>query len=419
MVGLAGAYSNGLLFASDADEAWAVSEHLVDVVPFAVYRWRRLSVGVDLPLRAEWNDQIGIADPRFNLWAGPLRFGVLAPWGTNEWPFTWDDYRLEAGYFMDNSRFMLDLSTSYGEAGAFARAGIGRRWGAWGLELVSARAWSELPVTTAEIRVTWRHGAVDAWAGSGIMPGVGSPRARVGGSFVYQAVPAAQEEDTAVLARVVDDAPQVGTDTAGGTGTESAVDSGHLEVTLEPSPSMPAPSAPVAAAPVEAAPAAPASAEVAPVAVPVAVPAPVETTATTAEPATPSADDLAKLADAAGGNAGLAAILALLAVAGSAGALKLYKGWSDNKKEIELAKINADAEARKGPDYSTTQPPPCSVKQMETEARMTALHGQVSELSGKLEKLAKKTDALPAGFDADDLEERIVKLEKAAKAKKG
>jgi hypothetical protein len=56
---------------------------------------------------------------------------------------------------------------------------------------------------------------------------------------------------------------------------------------------------------------------------------------------------------------------------------------------------------------------------METEARMTALHGQVSELSGKLDKLAKKADALPVGFDADELEERIVKLEKALKAKKG
>ncbi len=416
MVGLAGAYSNGLLFASDADEAWAISEHLVDVVPFGVYRWRRLALGVDLPVRAEWNDQIGLADPRFNLWAGPLRFGVITPWGTAEWPFTWDDYRLEAGYLMDNSRWRLDLSTSYGEAGAFARAGIGRRWGAWGIDLVGARAWSELPVTTAEVRVTWRHGAVDAWAGSGILPGVGSPRARVGASLTYSPEVDA-DEDTAVLARVVDDAPQGDTDTASGTGTESAVDSGHLEVTMEPSPSTPAPSAPVVPAPVEAAPIA-VPVDAAPVAEPTAVPAPVETTATTAEPATPSADDLAKLTDAAGGNAGLAAILALLAVAGSAGALKLYKGWSDNKKEVELAKIQADAEARKGPDYSTTQPPPCSVKQMETEARMTALHGQVSELSGKLDKLAKKADALPVGFDADELEERIVKLEKAIKAKK-
>jgi hypothetical protein len=417
MVGLAGAYSNGLLFASDADEAWAISEHLVDVVPFGVYRWRRLALGVDLPVRAEWNDQIGLADPRFNLWAGPLRFGVIAPWGTTEWPFTWDDYRLEAGYLMDNSRWRLDLSTSYGEAGAFARAGIGRRWGAWGIDLVGARAWSELPVTTAEVRVTWRHGAVDAWAGSGILPGVGSPRTRVGASLRYSPE-RDTDEDTAVLARVVDDAPQVDTDTASGTGTESAVDSGHLEVTMEPSPSTPAPSAPVVPAPVEAAPVA-VPIDAAPVAQPTSVPAPVETTATTAEPATPSADDLAKLTDAAGGNAGLAAILALLAVAGSAGALKLYKGWSDNKKEVELAKIQADAEARKGPDYSTTQPPPCSVKQMETEARMTALHGQVSDLSGKLEKLAKKADALPVGFDADELEERIVKLEKALKAKKG
>jgi len=189
-----------------------------------------------------------------------------------------------------------------------------------------------------------------------------------------------------------------------------AVDSDDSEVAMEPTPT---PNAAVPAPAVEAAPApAPVEAASAP------APAPVETTATTAEPATPSADDLAKLTEAAGGNAGLAALLAIVAVAGSAGALKLYKGWSDNKKEIELAKINADAEARKGPDYSTQQPPPCAVKAAETEARIAGLTSKVSDVEDRIAKLAKKADALPVGFDADELEERIVKLEKAAKAKK-
>lgn len=192
-----------------------------------------------------------------------------------------------------------------------------------------------------------------------------------------------------------------------GTPAPTEVHSRHREVTVDPVQPAPAPAV-----------AAPEPAPVAAAAVP-AAPAPVETTATTAEPAGPSADDLAKLTEAAGGNAGLAALLAIVAVAGSAGALKLYKGWSDNKKEVELARIQADAEARKGPDYSTQQPPPCAVKAAETEARLASLHKDVSELSARLDKVAKKADALPVGFDGDELEERIVKLEKAAKAKKG
>lgn len=194
-----------------------------------------------------------------------------------------------------------------------------------------------------------------------------------------------------------------------GTDAPHEVDSAAPEDEMEPT-------APTAPAP---APAAPEAAPVAPFAQPshVPAPAPVETTATTAEPAGPSADDLAKLTEAAGGNAGLAALLAIVAVAGSAGALKLYKSWSDNKKEVELAKIQADAEARKAPDYSTQQPPPCAVKAAETEARLAGFSKELSDLSAKLDKVAKKADALPVGFDGDELESRIVKLEKAAKAK--
>lgn len=192
-----------------------------------------------------------------------------------------------------------------------------------------------------------------------------------------------------------------------GTDAPHEVDSAAPEDEMEPT-------APTAPAP---APAAPEAAPVAPFAQPSPAPVPVETTATTAEPAGPSADDLAKLTEAAGGNAGLAALLAIVAVAGSAGALKLYKSWSDNRKEVELARIQADAEARKGPDYSTQQPPPCAVKAAETEARLSMIHKDVADLSARLDKVAKKADNLPVGFDGDELESRIVKLEKAAKAK--
>ena len=417
MVGVAGAYSNGLLYASDEDEAWAVSEHLVDVVPFGAYRWRRLTLGLDLPLRAEWDGQLGLADPRLSLWAGPVRFGFVAPWGTTGWPLTWDDYRAEAGLEHAGDRWLAGALLSYGRTGAYAKLHAGVRHKGYTVEAVAARSWTEIPVQSVEVRVGWSFDSVRAWLASGVLPGVGSPRARVGAAWSWTGRHD-DTEDTAVLRLVVDDAPTVdtATDTASGPDTAGAVDLAAAEDNMEPTATA-TPTAPAAA------PAAPAP-EVAPVAPfaqpsPVPAPAPVETTATTAEPAGPSADDLAKLTEAAGGNAGLAAILALLAVAGSAGALKLYKSWSDNKKEVELARIQADAEARKGPDYSTQQPPPCAVKAAETEARLAAVHKEVSELSAKLDKVAKKADALPVGFDGDELEERIVKLEKAAKAKKG
>lgn len=415
MVGLAGAYSNGLLYASDSDEAWAVSEHLVDVVPFGVYRWRRLQLGAELPARIEWDGHLGLADPRFSLWEGPVRVGMVAPWGTAGWPFTWDDYRGEVEVRHDGKRWLAGALLSYGETGPYARAHVGARVGAYSLQVVGSRSWTELPVSAVEVRLDWTWDSLSAWIASGVLPGVGSPRARVGASWLYSARHD-DTEDTAVLRLVVDDAPAVdtATDPASGPAPAGAVDLAPAEDHMEPT----ATATPTAPAAVPAAPA-PEVAPVAPFAQPSPVPAPVpvETTATTAEPAGPSADDLAKLTEAAGGNAGLAALLAIVAVAGSAGALKLYKSWSDNKKEVELARIQADAEARKGPDYSTQQPPPCAVKAAETEARLAGFSKELSDLSAKLDKVAKKADALPVGFDGDELESRIVKLEKAAKAK--
>lgn len=415
LVGVAGTYSNGLLFASDADEAWAVSEHLVDVVPFGVYRWRRLQLGAELPARIEWDGQLGLADPRFSLWAGPVRVGMVAPWGTAGWPFTWDDYRGEVEVRHDGERWLAGALASYGETGAYARVHGGAQVGAYSLQVVGSRSWTELPVSAIEIRLGWTLDSLSAWVASGVLPGVGSPRARVGASWLYSARHD-DTEDTAVLRLVVDDAPTVdtATDTASGPDTAGAVDLPAAEDSMEPTANA-TPTAPVTAPSALA----PEAAPVAPFAQPSPVPAPVavETTATTAEPAGPSADDLAKLTEAAGGNAGLAALLAIVAVAGSAGALKLYKSWSDNRKEVELAKIQADAEARKGPDYSTQQPPPCAVKAAETEARLAGFSKELSDLSAKLDKVSKKADALPVGFDGDELESRIVKLEKAAKAK--
>ena len=184
----------------------------------------------------------------------------------------------------------------------------------------------------------------------------------------------------------------------------------------------PAPVAPAAPAPVAAAPEAPAAPVAAPEApaVPVAAPvaaAPVAAQTVDPGPTAPTADEITKAMQSAGGG-GVGVIAALVVVAGSAGALKLWKTLSDNKKEVELERIKADAEARKGPDYSTQQPPPCSVKQMETEARLAAMQAKLDDMGAQLSKVEKKASSFSADFDSDELDEWKKKVEKDLKALK-
>jgi len=58
-------------------------------------------------------------------------------------------------------------------------------------------------------------------------------------------------------------------------------------------------------------------------------------------------------------------------------------------------------------------PPPCILKHGELDAKVAALEAQVEKVAAKA-----KAAGLPAGFDPDDIEERLEKLEKAATAKK-
>jgi len=134
-------------------------------------------------------------------------------------------------------------------------------------------------------------------------------------------------------------------------------------------------------------------------------------------PTAPTADEVTKAMQSAGGG-GVGVIAALVVVAGSAGALKLWKTLSDNKKEVELERIKADAEARKGPDYSTQQPPPCSAKQMETEARLASMQAKLDDMGAQLSKVEKKASSFSADFDSDELDEWKKKVEKDLKALK-
>jgi hypothetical protein len=207
----------------------------------------------------------------------------------------------------------------------------------------------------------------------------------------------------------------------------------HDEVFMEPAPAPApapavAPAAPVAApaavpaAPVAAAPAA--APVVAPEAAPAAPLTPPESLYTAgAEAGTLVPSDVPAAADIAGmvkDSGQLGIVAAVIAVAGSAGAMKLYKSWADNKKEIELKRLEVEAEAKKSPDYSNQQPPPCMAHSAAVDAKLAALDGEIAKLKASAEKSASL--GMPEGFDPDDFEkwQKAVDSDlKALKAKVG
>jgi hypothetical protein len=113
------------------------------------------------------------------------------------------------------------------------------------------------------------------------------------------------------------------------------------------------------------------------------------------------------LATAAGGDSALALGLAILAVAGGGAAWKFYSQRSKESHELKLKELEMKSQT---PSQS---PPPCILKHGELDAKVAALEAQVEKVAAKA-----KASSLPAGFDPDDIEERIEKLEKAAAAKK-
>jgi len=172
--------SFGLLSASDGDETWAVSSSLTDVVPYAGAKLGRVTLAVDVPLRAEWNSQVGIADPRLTVAWDAWRVGVVAPVGTMRWPFSWNDWRVEVIETRGNDLARLSAGISYGENGLLARGRAGVMLGAWSLEALFAKSWNALPLLAGEVMATYTRGAVSQFVSVGVLPGAGSPQARVG-----------------------------------------------------------------------------------------------------------------------------------------------------------------------------------------------------------------------------------------------
>lgn len=106
-------------------------------------------------------------------------------------------------------------------------------------------------------------------------------------------------------------------------------------------------------------------------------------------------------------------ILALVAVVGGGAAWRFYSQASrekaeQRKLEVEKAHELAMAELNAKMAQPTTSPPPCVAAHTAMEARLSALESKTSRLGSV---------TLPDDFDAEELTARVVKLEKAAKAK--
>lgn len=131
------------------------------------------------------------------------------------------------------------------------------------------------------------------------------------------------------------------------------------------------------------------------------VEAPVETVAVVEQPAAPAFDPMA----VAQANPMLAFALAALAVVGGGAGFKLWTKMSEQKHEQKLKEMELEAQKT---GLNGAQPPPCQAKQAETDAKLAALEARM----GKTEK---RSAALPADFDGEELEKRVHKLEAAMK----
>lgn len=133
----------------------------------------------------------------------------------------------------------------------------------------------------------------------------------------------------------------------------------------------------------------------------------VELLAQEAQAITP--DEIVKVAQGADDGM-IGVVLALVAVLGGGAAWRFYSQHSKQKAALaekqaeqahELAMRRLDVEAQ----AATASPPPCLAAHAHLEARISAVESKSASLT------------LPAGFDADELSERIERLEKANKPK--
>ena len=148
-------------------------------------------------------------------------------------------------------------------------------------------------------------------------------------------------------------------------------------------------------------------------------------------PTAPSADDMTKIMESAGGNPMLALGMAALVIVGGGGAMwkfiqqkgkatsELEQKRAEQDHELKLKELELKASQSSGPDYSTTQPPPCQAASVKQEATIASLRAELEEIKTKVAKVERKSMSISADFDADEIVERLEKAEKDLKALKG
>lgn len=116
--------------------------------------------------------------------------------------------------------------------------------------------------------------------------------------------------------------------------------------------------------------------------------------------------DINAILTSTGGGAGAAIVLAVIAILGGGAAWKFYQKISEQKHEQKMKELELKAQAQ---GLNGAQPPPC-------QAANAAIETKLATMDAKLASVEKKTSSFSAGFDGEDIEDRLIKLEKKVKS---
>lgn len=116
--------------------------------------------------------------------------------------------------------------------------------------------------------------------------------------------------------------------------------------------------------------------------------------------------DINAILTSTGGGAGAAIVLAVIAILGGGAAWKFYQKISEQKHEQKMKELELKAQAQ---GLNGAQPPPC-------QAANAAIETKLAAMDAKLASVEKKTSSFSAGFDGEDIEDRLIKLEKKVKS---
>ena len=93
--------------------------------------------------------------------------------------------------------------------------------------------------------------------------------------------------------------------------------------------------------------------------------------------------------------------------------MKLYSDWSKQKHELNMKKVDVEAELRRDEKgLNGAQPPPCQTAQAKVEAELAAIKQHASEVEARLAKSEKAFSALPGGSDVDEMKDDVERIKK-------